>query len=65
MSAINTTAAREVFRGQLLDLAASVLNLYYTRLPPATSWRARQHALEIAQKFYEDERRRNGRGGDS
>ena len=57
VSAINTTAAREVFRGQLLDLAASVLNLYYNLAAASDELRARQHALEIAQKFYEDTRK--------
>ncbi|HEX3744387.1 MAG TPA: TolC family protein [Bryobacteraceae bacterium] len=54
VSQINTTAAREVFRGQLLDLCASVLNLYYTLGAAGDELRARQHALEIAQKFYDD-----------
>jgi outer membrane protein len=57
VSRINTTAAREVFRGQLLDLCASVLNLYYTLAAANDEFRARQRALEIAQKFYDDTRR--------
>lgn len=54
---INTTAAREVFRGQLLDFAASVLNLYYNLAAASDELKARQHALEIAQKFYDDTRK--------
>ena len=57
VSRINTTAAREVFRSQLLDLCASVLNLYYTLAAANDELRARQHALEIAQKFYQDTRK--------
>ena len=56
VSQINVTASREVFRGQLLDLAASVLNLYYTLAAAGDELKARQRALEIAQKFYEDTR---------
>jgi len=54
VSRINTTAAREQFRAQLLDLAASVLNLYYNLVAANDEWKARQRALEIAQKFYDD-----------
>jgi outer membrane protein TolC len=54
---INVTAAREVFRGQLLSLAASVLNLYYTLAAAADELRARQRALDIAQKFLGDTRK--------
>jgi outer membrane protein TolC len=57
VSRINVTAAREVFRGQLLDLAASVLNLYYTLAAATDELKARQRALEIAQKFYDDTRK--------
>jgi outer membrane protein len=51
---INTTAAREQFRSQLLDLAANVLNFYYSLVAANDEWKARQHALQIAQKFYDD-----------
>ena len=57
VSRINVTAAREVFRGQLLDLAASVLNLYYTLAAATDELKARQRALDIAQKFYDDTRK--------
>jgi outer membrane protein TolC len=56
VSRINVTAAREVFRGQLLDLSASVLNLYYNLAAAGDELKARQRALEIAQKFYDDTR---------
>jgi outer membrane protein TolC len=51
---INTTAAREQFRAQLLDLTASVLNLYYGLVAANDEWKSRQLALEIAQKFLSD-----------
>ena len=54
ISRINTTAAREQFRAQMLDLAASVLNLYYTLMAANDEWKARQVALQIAQKFLDD-----------
>ena len=57
VSRINTTAAREVFRGQVLDLCASVLNLYYTLEAATEELKARQRSLEIAQKFVEDTRK--------
>jgi outer membrane protein TolC len=57
ISQINTTSAREVFRGQMLDLCASVLNLYYTLAAATDELKARQRALEIAQKFVEDTRK--------
>jgi len=57
VSRINVTASREVFRGQLLSLAATVLNLYYTLAAAGDELRARQRALEIAQKFLDDTRK--------
>jgi len=54
---INTTAAREQFRAQLLDLAASVLNLYYNLVAANDELKARQRAVEIAQKFFDDTNR--------
>jgi outer membrane protein TolC len=57
VSRINTTAAREVFRGQMLDLCTSVLNLYYTLAAATDELKARQRALEIAQKFLADTRK--------
>jgi len=54
---IDTAAAREQFRSQLLDLAASVLNLYANLVAANDELKARQHGLEIAQKFYDDTRK--------
>ncbi len=47
---VNTTAAREQFRAQLLDLTASVLRLYYGLVAAKDEWKSRQLALEIAQE---------------
>ncbi len=50
----NATASRETFRSQLLDLVAGVLNSYWELVADTESVAARQHALDVAQKFYED-----------
>jgi outer membrane protein TolC len=57
ISQVNTVAAREQFRSQLLDLVSSVLNLYWNLVAANDEWKARQRALEIAQKFYDDTRK--------
>jgi outer membrane protein TolC len=54
ISQINVTAAREQFRSQLLDLVASVLNLYWDLVAANVELQARQQALEITQKFFDD-----------
>lgn len=54
---INATASRDVFRSQLLDLAASVINLYWDLVSANDELRVRQRALEATQKFYEDTRK--------
>jgi len=54
---INTVASRETFRSQLLDLTASVLNLYWDLVSANDELKVRQSALEMAQKFYEDTRK--------
>lgn len=51
---INTTASRERFRSQLLDLCAGVLNLYWDLVSARDEVQVRQRALEITQKFYDD-----------
>jgi outer membrane protein TolC len=51
---INTVAARESFRSQLLDLTASVLNLYWDLVSAHAELKVRQSALETTQKFLED-----------
>jgi outer membrane protein len=53
---INVVASREVFRSQLLDLAASVISLYWNLVSANDELRVRQRALEATQKFYEDTR---------
>lgn len=54
ISQINVTAAREQFRSQMLDLVASVLNLYWNLVAANEELKARQQALEITQKFFDD-----------
>lgn len=54
---INTVASRETFRSQLLDLAANVLNLYWSLVSANDELRVRQQALASTQKFYEDTKR--------
>jgi outer membrane protein len=54
---INAIASREVFRSQLLDLAASVINLYWNMVSADDELRVRQQALEATQKFLEDTKR--------
>lgn len=54
MAGINTTASRERFRSQLLDLCAGVLNLYWDLVSARNEVQVRQKALEITQKFYDD-----------
>ncbi len=51
---INVTASREAFRSQLLDLVATVVNSYWDLVTAGDELRAREHAAENAQKFYED-----------
>jgi outer membrane protein TolC len=54
ISQINVTAARQQFRSQLLDLVASVLNLYWDLVAANAELQARQQALEITRKFFDD-----------
>ena len=51
---INTTASREAFRSQLLNLVSQVVNLYWDLASAREDLRARQNALEITQKFVDD-----------
>lgn len=57
ISRINVAAAREQFRSQLLDLVASVLNLYWNLVAAQEDRTFRRQALDIAQKFFEDTRK--------
>ncbi len=50
----NEIASMETFRSQLLDLVANVLNLYYDVVSGNDELKARQTAVDIAQKFYDD-----------
>jgi outer membrane protein len=51
---INTVAAREQFRADLLNLVASVSNLYWDLVGAREELAQRQRALEITQKFRDD-----------
>jgi outer membrane protein len=51
---INTTASREQFRSQVLDLCANVLRLYWDLVSARDELRVRRQAVEITQKFYDD-----------
>ena len=51
---INIVAARENFRSQLLDLTASVLNLYWDLVSANDELKIRQSALQMTQKFLDD-----------
>jgi outer membrane protein TolC len=54
----NLRAAQEAFRSQLLDLAANVLNMYWSLVSANESVRSAQRSLDIAQKFDDDTRER-------
>jgi len=49
-------SARETFRGQLLTLVSSVLNLYWGLVSANEELRMRRHALDVTQKFLDDTR---------
>ena len=48
------TGAHETFRSQLLNLVATVLNLYWDLVADNDFLLVRQHAVDAAQKFYDD-----------
>lgn len=50
-------ASREIFRSQLLNLVASVLNLYWDLVADNDDLKVRQRALDAAQKFVDDTKR--------
>jgi len=54
---INIVAARENFRSQLLDLTASVLNVYWDLVNANDELKIRQSALQMTQKFLDDTRK--------
>lgn len=51
---LNEGASHQAYRSQLLDLVANVLNLYWDVVSSNDELKARQLAVDIAQKFYED-----------
>jgi len=46
--------SNETFHSQLLNLVASVLNLYWDLVSEREDLKARQQTLELSKKFYED-----------
>jgi outer membrane protein len=52
----NVKAADFTFRSQLLNLVAGVLNLYWDLVSDNADAKAKQNALDIAQKFLDDTR---------
>jgi outer membrane protein len=50
----NKIAARDTFRSQLETLVSSVVTAYWDLVSAGDTMKARQTALEIAQKFYSD-----------
>ncbi len=54
ISKLNAAGSIETFRSQLLDLVANVENLYWDVVAANDTVKARQQALEIARKFYDD-----------
>ncbi len=50
----NKIAARDQFRSQLENLVSSVVTAYWDLVSSGDTLKARQTALEIAQKFYSD-----------
>ncbi len=55
-------AARETFRSQLLNMIASVLNLYWDLVSDNEGLKVRQRALDAAQKFLDDTNKQIGLG---
>jgi outer membrane protein len=53
----NVGLARETFRSQLLNLVATVLNLYWDLVTDNDDLRARQRTLAIVEKFASDTKR--------
>ena len=53
----NITTSQETFRSQLLNLVATVLNLYWDLVGDNEELKARRRTLEVSQKFYNDTKR--------
>jgi len=58
ISQLNIQGANETFRSQLIDLVAAVANLYWDLVTANDIVKARQAAVDIAQKFADDTRAR-------
>jgi outer membrane protein TolC len=58
----NIDASRETFRSQLIDLVTNVLNQYWAVVSGYDELKARQHALDVSQKFLDDTRKEIGFG---
>ncbi|HZU24588.1 MAG TPA: TolC family protein [Bryobacteraceae bacterium] len=58
----NAAAARFTFQSQLLNLVSNVLNLYWDLVSDHEDLKTRQHAADMAQKFYEDTKTEIGLG---
>lgn len=48
------TASSEIFRSQLLNLVANVVNMYWDLVSDEDDLRAKQNARDFAEKFYQD-----------
>ena len=53
----NINTSREIFRSQLLNLVASVLNLYWDLVGDNEDLKAKRRNLDQAQRFYNDTKR--------
>ena len=51
---VNISASREAFRSEVVDLAATVLNLYWDLVSANDELKAREQAAQNAQQFYDD-----------
>ncbi len=54
IAGLNAKASRETFRAQMLDLVASVLNLYWDYVDASDELQLRRRSLALADKFRED-----------
>lgn len=54
IAAVNINASREAFRAQLLNMASTVLNLYWDYVSASDELKLREHALAITEKFRDD-----------
>lgn len=59
---VNVAASRETFRSQVIDLASSVVNLYWDLVGANDELASRRRASENAQQFYSDTQKEIGVG---